>query len=159
MLCTDHQPWQTIEFSDRNRLDGASGPRPIWEEQWPWPVDMHEWHGARVVRMAIPSRAWSEHQDASVERFCRQWFQREQFDLIHAHCLQVLSVAPLKVAAELDIPYLVTLHDGWWLSPNQFLTSASGRSVDPGDPIGHHDAPEQVDAGPVSYTHLRAHET
>ena len=144
VLCTDKEPWQMIEFSDRNRLDGASGPRPIWEEQWPWPVDVHDWHGARVVRMAIPPRAWREHQDASVAYFCRQWFPGEAFDLIHAHCLQVLSVAPLTVAAELGIPYLVTLHDGWWLSPNQFLTSSSGRAVDPRDPIGHHDAPDQV---------------
>ena len=183
VLCTDKEPWQTIEFSDRNRLDRVveddsqaprnrikalwktkpkpqpnPQPKAIWEEQWPWPVDVHDWHGARVVRMAIPPRDWREHQDASVERFCREWFPREQFDLIHAHCLQVLSVAPLKVAAELDIPYLVTLHDGWWLSPNQFLTSASGRSVDPGDPIGHHDAPEQVDPALLKRDRLRRQE-
>ena len=151
VLCTDKEPWQAIAFSEANRLDAPANaqepvePKPIWEEQWPLPVDVHDWHGARVVRLAMPLRAWREHQDASVETFCRQWFPTEAFDLIHAHCLQVLSVGPLKVAAELQIPYLVTLHDGWWLSPSQFLTSSSGRAVDPADPISHYDAPEQVE--------------
>ncbi len=151
VLCTDKEPWQTIQFSDQNRLDlgsdhgSTSEPKPIWEEQWPWPVDIHDWHGARVVRLAIPPRAWHLHQDASVEAFCRHWFPSEGFDLIHAHCLQVLSVGPLKVAAELSIPYVVTLHDGWWLSPRQFLTSSSGRAVDPADPLGHYNAPEKVE--------------
>ncbi len=145
ILCTDKSPWQAIADSEDNSLAIHADSNPIWAQQRPLPVDVHDWHGARVVRLAVPLRAWREHQDTSVENFCRQWFPAEAFDLIHAHCLQVLSVGPLKVAAELGIPYLVTLHDGWWLSPSQFLTSSRGRSVDPANPIGHYDAPEQVE--------------
>ena len=70
-----------------------------------------------------------------------------QFDLVHCDCIQEMGMGQLTVARQLGISYLVTLHDGWWLSPNQFLTSPSGRFVDPGDLVGHHDAPEQVLAG------------
>ena len=123
VLCADHGPWQLDPPDDEVAVDG------------------HGWQGARVVRLALPPRPWREHHDAAVADFCRQWFADEGFDLIHAHCLQVLTAAPLQVATELGIPYLVTLHDGWWLSPRLFLTTVTGRSIDPADPVGHYDDP------------------
>ena len=128
VLCSDHAPWQSSEPSP-----GSAS----------LPLAIHDWQGARVVRLALPSRHWREHRDPAVAAFCRRWFAQERFDLIHAHCLQVLSASPLEVARELGIPYAVTLHDGWWLSPRQFLITASGDPVDPADPLGHYDAPEQ----------------
>lgn len=126
VLCADHSPWQ------RNNDVIA--------------LDCHGWHGARVVRLSLPPRPWSWHHDGPVESFCRQWFAEERFDLIHAHCLQILSAAPLRVASELGIPYLVTIHDGWWLSPQLFLTTPLGAPVDPADPLGHHDHPGELSA-------------
>jgi len=125
VLCADQGAWQL----------------PPDHDDPPLAVDSHGWHGARVVRLALPPRAWREHGDPAVADFCRRWFSDEGFDLIHAHCLQVLTAAPLQVAAELGIPYLVTLHDGWWLSPRLFLTTAAGRPIDPADPLGHYDDP------------------
>ena len=122
VLCTDHDPWQ--------RDDRIA-------------VDCHDWHGARVVRLALPPRSWRLHHDATVEAFCRWWLPQEGFELIHSHCVQVLSTAPLLVARQLGIPYAITLHDGWWLSPRQFLTTASGQPVNLADPLSHYDAPER----------------
>ncbi|MEB3319608.1 MAG: glycosyltransferase [Cyanobium sp.] len=129
VLCADHEPWQ---LSDAD--DGAPGP------DQPLAVDCHDWHGARVVRLALPDSGWRDHQDGRVAAFCRRWFAAEGFDLIHAHCVQMLTASPLQVAAELGIPYLVTLHDGWWLSPRQFLTTVTGQPVDPADPLSHFEA-------------------
>lgn len=42
-------------------------------------------------------------------------------DLIHFHCIQRLTASAVEAARLRDIPYLITLHDGWWISPNQFL--------------------------------------
>jgi glycosyltransferase involved in cell wall biosynthesis/tetratricopeptide (TPR) repeat protein len=128
VLCADHGPWQHDEA-----------------EQPQLAVDSHGWNGARVVRMALPPRPWRDAHDPAVAAFCRRWFADEGFDLIHAHCLQMLTAAPLQVAAELGIPYLVTLHDGWWLSPRLFLTTVSGRPIDPADPLGHYDDPSLQD--------------
>lgn len=124
VLCADEHPWQG---------DEACG------SSLPISVDCHAWKGARVVRLTLPGRPWNYHFDGSVEHFCRQWFKDESFDLIHAHSIQVISAAPLKVAHEMGIPYVVTLHDGWWLSPELFLTTPAGRSIDPSDPLDHHD--------------------
>ena len=40
----------------------------------------------------------------------------------------------------------MTLHDGWWLSPRQFLTTPSGRLVDVRDPLGHMEVMAAFDA-------------
>lgn len=124
VLCADEHPWHG---------DEALG------ADFGLTVDCHAWKGARVVRLSLPGRPWPYHMDGDVKDFCRQWFQDECFDLIHAHCVQVLSAAPIKVARDMGIPYVVTLHDGWWLSPCMFLTASSGKPVNPADPLSHYE--------------------
>ena len=110
----------------------------VWQIEQPLPMQVHRWHGARVVRLTLPPRSWSRHHDVSVEAFCRRWFPQEGFDLVHCHCIQELGIGPLTVARDLGIPYVVTLHDGWWLSPRQFLTTpwSSGRCSRPPGALG-----------------------
>lgn len=120
VLCIDHDPWQDL----------ASDALPL---------DLWHWQGARILRLAVPPRSWADIQDPRVETFCRQWFQDESFDLIHCHCTQVLTASPLVVAKQLGIPYLITLHDAWWLSPELFLVSPAGRQIDPAKPFDHID--------------------
>jgi glycosyltransferase involved in cell wall biosynthesis len=147
VLCTNHAPWQ---------LSGAGETAGVAHDEEASPaVSVHDWQGARVVRLALPPRAWRHHRHRGVEAFCRWWLPQERFDLIHAHCLQVLSVEPLLMAAELSIPYAVTLHDGWWLSPRQFLITASGAPVDPADPLSHLDDPGQIDPSLLQADHRR----
>lgn len=62
-----------------------------------------------------PTRAHG--QDRLVADFARQLLQQEQPDLIHAgHTMRVSEF--LTVAAELGIPYLLTLTDFWVICPN-----------------------------------------
>ena len=133
VLCSDPEPWMAVEPPD---LD-ADDEREVWEIEQPLPVEVHRWHGARVVRLTLPQRNWKQHHDLSVEAFCRGWFRWERFDLIHCHCVQVLGVGPLIAAREQGIPYAITLHDGWWLSPRQFLVTLNGSEVDVTDPLSH----------------------
>ncbi|QNI95400.1 putative alpha-glycosyltransferase/ family 4 [Synechococcus sp. A15-127] len=135
VLCTEDEPWQ---------LPAPPHDPEAWLKPGLIPLQIHSWNGVRVVRLALPERPWSEHHDPRVEQLCRWWFAQEEFDLIHAHAIQVLGGGPLRVAAELGIPYAVTLHDGWWLSPRQFLLTPLGRPVDLSDPIGHHDVPDRI---------------
>jgi glycosyltransferase involved in cell wall biosynthesis len=97
--------------------------------------------GLRVVRAKFATIKWSEIWDNKTSplllRSLEDWYRREQFDLVHAHCLQVLTIAPLIAAAKCAIPYIVTLHDAWWLSPSQFLTTEDGKVLDPKNPFAH----------------------
>ena len=117
VLCVDLDPWQ-----------GSPSQQGM-------PLDVHHWHGARVVRLSVLPKPWAWHHDGDVERFCRKWFEREGFDAIEAHSMQIITAAPLRVAKEMGIPYTVVLHDGWWLSQLQFLTRDDGSPVDPLDPL------------------------
>ena len=128
VLCVDLDPWQ-----------GSPSQQGM-------PLDVHHWHGARVVRLGVPPKPWAWHHDGEVERFCREWFEREGFDAIEAHSMQIITAAPLSVAKEMGIPYTVVLHDGWWLSQLQFLTRDDGSPVDPLDPLSaiDDDASEEV---------------
>ena len=94
----------------------------------PIPLQIRSWNGVRVVRLASPEplgRTSRPTRRAALPLVVSQ----EGFDLVHAHAIQVLGVGPLRVAAELGIPYALTLHDGWWLS-RQFLLTPLGRPVD-----------------------------
>ena len=119
VLCVDLDPWQNDNDNDNDNL----------------PLDVHHWHGAKVVRLGVAPKPWDWHHDGDVERFCREWFEREGFDAIEAHSMQIITAAPLSVAKEMGIPYTVVLHDGWWLSQLQFLTRDNGSAVDPLDPL------------------------
>lgn len=42
-------------------------------------------------------------------------------DLVHFHCIQRLTASVVGATRKRVIPYLITVHDGWWISPRQFL--------------------------------------
>lgn len=49
-----------------------------------------------------------------------------QPDIIHFHCVQRLTSDVCLVAKRRNIPYLITMHDGWWISDRQFLVNETG---------------------------------
>lgn len=49
-------------------------------------------------------------------------------DIVHFHCIQRLTASIVEVTTQRGIPYLVTLHDAWWISDYQFLMDEDGFS-------------------------------
>ena len=49
-------------------------------------------------------------------------------DLVHFHCIQRLTVSAVDAVRRRKIPYIVTMHDGWWISPNHFIVDAAGKA-------------------------------
>ena len=47
-------------------------------------------------------------------------------DIVHFHCIQRLTASIVQATRDMGIPYIVTLHDAWWLSPHQFLVDRDG---------------------------------
>lgn len=74
-------------------------------------VVVHDWQGIRVVRVSANGA-----ELGALKQFYGDWFDAEPFDLIHVHDLRQLSLLPLEVAHARGIPYLISLHDTWWLS-------------------------------------------
>jgi glycosyltransferase involved in cell wall biosynthesis len=47
-------------------------------------------------------------------------------DVVHLHAIQGLSASLAVACLERDIPYVVTLHDAWWLCARQFMVQGDG---------------------------------
>ncbi len=77
------------------------------------------------------------YQDAAVYEIFKQYLNFHCPDLIHFHCIQLLTASLLVAAKELEIPYIVTVHDAWWLGDRQFLMDNNGNECDPqlNDPL------------------------
>lgn len=98
-------------------------------------LEQYPYGDALVTRLRIPLRDWADHEDEQVHAFCLEYYRRNEFDLIHFHSIQMLTASAVDAARELRIPYLITLHDGWWLSRYLFLMDARGQMIDPADPF------------------------
>ncbi|TCP74189.1 glycosyltransferase involved in cell wall biosynthesis [Rhizobium sp. PP-CC-2G-626] len=48
-------------------------------------------------------------------------------DMVHFHCIQRLTSSAVNVTQERKIPYVITVHDGWWISDKQFLLGQNDR--------------------------------
>jgi glycosyltransferase involved in cell wall biosynthesis/tetratricopeptide (TPR) repeat protein len=94
----------------------------------PYVVRAYSWEGVNVTSVAAPSeanidlKAWDERM---AEIFARV-VERFEPDIVHLHCIQRLTVSICRVLREKEIPYLVTVHDGWWISDQQFLVDDYG---------------------------------
>jgi glycosyltransferase involved in cell wall biosynthesis len=77
--------------------------------------------------------------------------------VIYCHCCQVLTASVLTPAIKQSIPYTVTVHDGWWISPFQFLVNDNGKNFDHQDPIAHLDS-ECVSDSEISEAYSRRSE-
>lgn len=85
-------------------------------------------NGVPVYRLSTPQEAdmdWQAFNEDHVEPFERV-LDHFRPDIIHFHCIQRLTATIVEVALRREIPYLVTLHDGWWVSDHQFLVDRDG---------------------------------
>jgi glycosyltransferase involved in cell wall biosynthesis len=48
-----------------------------------------------------------------------------QPDVVHLHSVQWLSATVARACRERGIPYVITVHDAWWLCPRQFMVTAN----------------------------------
>ncbi|MBF2072466.1 MAG: tetratricopeptide repeat protein [Synechococcales cyanobacterium C42_A2020_086] len=94
----------------------------------PYQVQEYVYDGVPVTKVSTPTRAGMDwlYQDATLYELFTQYLQFHQPDLIHFHCVQRLTASVVEAAADQGIPYVVTLHDAWWISDHQFLVNASG---------------------------------
>ena len=83
------------------------------------------------VRVTAVSRAVAGEASSAPNPVMGAAFRRllaaSRPDLIHFHCIQRLTLAVVEAAREAGIPYVITVHDGWWISNYQFLFDDQGR--------------------------------
>lgn len=96
-----------------------------------------DYNGVPVFRVAPPMVSDLDWRPEDPEM--KLWFGKvlAQFqpDLVHFHCVQRLTVSPMDACLETGVPYIVSVHDGWWLSDYQFLFDEKARARSPGDEL------------------------
>lgn len=97
----------------------------------PYSVTPYARDGVRVWAITAPRQRDSEMTatDPKMADVFERLVDRVAPDLIHFHCIQRLTASVVNVARLRKIPYLITLHDGWWISPNQFILDNKDRAA------------------------------
>lgn len=97
------------------------------------------YRGLPVYRIAAPTEAQMDWRpfNADMEEPFAALIDRFQPDLVHFHCVQRLTGSVVEVVRARGVPYLITLHDAWWISDFQFLIDDDGILHEPsGDTLG-----------------------
>lgn len=75
-------------------------------------------------------------KDEKLGELFAQFLDFEKPDVIHFHCVQRLTGSVVEIVRAKGIPYLITVHDAWWISDHQFLVDQMGNVYPDGHPGG-----------------------
>jgi glycosyltransferase involved in cell wall biosynthesis len=98
------------------------------EMQEPHSIYTYLYNGVRVYRAGVIHRVnmdWHPRDEKMKDLF-KEFLLFERPDIVHFHCIQRLSGSIVEAVLELEIPYVVTIHDAWWISDHQFLMDQYG---------------------------------
>ena len=107
--------------------------RPVYE------LEVYPYNGIRVYSISAHVNNWV-YQDSRVAEIFDEFLEFEKPDLVHFHCVQILTGSIVEVTQNRSIPHLITVHDAWWISDFQFLIDSSDRVY----PNGHSDPFEKI---------------
>lgn len=99
----------------------------------PYDTRIDAYRGIPVYRISAPverNMIWRPFNPRMRKSF-EALLDRFEPDLIHFHCVQRLTATVVEIARARAIPYIVTLHDAWWISDFQFLIDENGQFHNP----------------------------
>ncbi|GFE94032.1 hypothetical protein DmAi_20910 [Acetobacter persici] len=85
--------------------------------------------GGLVLGVRVPpdhDRVGALDNEAATDLF-RGWLAAVKPDVAHFHATQGLGLGMLRACIEAGVPYIVTVHDAWWLCERQFMVKADGQ--------------------------------
>ncbi|EUK17586.1 glycosyltransferase [Commensalibacter papalotli (ex Servin-Garciduenas et al. 2014)] len=85
-------------------------------------------HGSIVYSVDIPSAIHASQQFDNVEIIepFEMVLDAVKPDIVHFHSIQNMGLQMLFSCQSKQIPYVITLHDSWWLCNRQFMTRSNG---------------------------------
>ncbi len=89
----------------------------------------YDWQGMTVFAAPLPPAG--DHvagfdNPAAVRNFAAV-LDAVRPDVVHAHSIQGFGAGILRLCQERGVPYVITLHDAWWLCDRQFMVRGDGR--------------------------------
>lgn len=65
-----------------------------------------------------------DFENVEMRRVFRSVLDAVRPDVVHFHSIQGLSASLAEACLDLDIPYVITLHDAWWICERQFMVTS-----------------------------------
>jgi glycosyltransferase involved in cell wall biosynthesis len=95
----------------------------------PYAVERSEDDGVTVFRIGLQDRTgWLEEAwDETAADAFREVLRALRPDVVHFHAVQGIGAACLQTCRDEAIPFVVTLHDAWWVCERQFLVTGEGK--------------------------------
>ena len=95
----------------------------------PYEIGWYAQDGVRVFQITTPDRPDIDKiiEDPRMGEAFARCLDMIRPELVHFHCVQRLTASAVDVVRRRGIPFIVTLHDGWWISPHQFLVDDCGQ--------------------------------
>ena len=122
--------------------------------QVPYALSTYAEGGIRVTAATVPPRDDIDRllDDPAMGAAFAGFIAQTRPDFIHFHCIQRLTIAVIEAAQAAGIPYVITAHDGWWVSDEQFIVDRYGTPM-----LYDYDAPTQTGRhlGPSAEARLR----
>lgn len=80
----------------------------------------YTWNNVQVFSVNLQCVNWV-HWDENLGNVFGDLLKNIAPSLVHFHCIQTLGMKLVHACIDADIPYVVTIHDGWWRCARQFL--------------------------------------
>ena len=98
------------------------------DEDRPEALLRYDWNGIAVFAAPLPpagDRVAAFDNPAAARQF-GEVLDAVRPDVVHAHSIQGFGATILRLCQERGIPYVITLHDAWWLCDRQFMVRGDG---------------------------------
>lgn len=102
-----------------------------------WPEDAalgyalnrHEAKGAPVIGVRLPDQVSAEmqHRNPKMGELFAELLEALKPDVVHLHSIQGLSASLADACRDEGVPYVITLHDSWWICERQFMVRKDDR--------------------------------
>jgi glycosyltransferase involved in cell wall biosynthesis len=88
----------------------------------------YEWKGVPVYVTRLPpvGSVPNDHESETMAGLFARVMDSVKPDVVHFHCLQMLSASLAGVCTRRGVPYVISLHDAWWICERQFMVTGTG---------------------------------
>ena len=95
-------------------------------------VHRYEIEGIPVIGISMPPPLSREHdyRNPAMKSLMTEILATTRPDVVHFHSIQQLSASIAEACVEAGVPFIVTLHDAWWLCERQFMVRKDGTYCD-----------------------------
>jgi len=88
----------------------------------------YEWKNIPVITIGLPANLerTADYDNPDMAARFEETLSAVRPDIVHFHSIQILSATLADACRRSGIPYVITLHDAWWLCERQFMVRADG---------------------------------